>query len=64
MVLKRTMYLGCLKVKDLRVCRIVTIPLCLNLRGKQLALLMRHHGSTLVSNKALHFGDHRELSRP
>ena len=36
MVLKRTMYLGDLKV--LRVFRIATIPLCQNLRGRQLIL--------------------------
>ena len=49
MVLKRTMYLGDLKV--LRVCRIATIPLCQNLRGRQSVPLTRHHGSTLVPTR-------------
>ena len=55
MVLKRTMYLGDLKV--LRVFRIATFPLCQNLRGRRLVLLTRHHGSTLVPKKAIHLGD-------
>ena len=42
--------------KELRVFRITTIPLCQNLRGRQLVLLTRHHGSTLVPNKAMHLG--------
>ena len=40
MVLKRTMYLGDLKV--LRVFRIATTLLCQNLRGSQLVLLRRY----------------------
>ena len=56
MVLKRTIHLGDLKV--LRVFRIATIPLCQNFRGRQLSLLTRHHGNTLVPNKAIHLGEH------
>ena len=55
MVLKRTMYLGDLKV--LKVFRIVTILPCQNLRGRQLVPLTRSHGSSLVPNKAIHLGD-------
>ena len=55
MVLKKTMYLGDLKV--LKVFLIATFLPCRNHRGRQLVILTRQHGSTLVPNKAILLGD-------
>ena len=55
MVHKRTNQLG--NLKALRVFCAATMPLCQNLRGKQLALLTRHRGNTMVLNKAILLGD-------
>ena len=62
MVLKRTMYLGNLKVFG--VFRITTIPLYHNLRGSHSVLLTHLHGGTLVPNKAIHLVGRWELNRP